>query len=269
MAPGLLFLHLPRSAGTFVTNILERGGSGSRTVGGLLPHDGIRKAGALAADRLTFGCVRDPWSWYVSFYASFKNHKSNGLTGPLAEVCGNGAPFKQALKAMTKPEGQALVTSPKYPGHPAGVPQLGRTLRSSGLGLWSWYLATMFCEDEVETWGALGDFADLPWSVDILLDVATVEQGLSSLLSAWGGPRSAETVSFLDSAPPLNETPPQYSWKGVRPSGRPDPRWWDQESIESVLEVDGPLLRRFGFDAPVGARPSFHVLRPHGQLDPG
>lgn len=265
VAPGLLFLHVPRSAGTFVTNILERGGSGSRSVGGLLPHDGVRKVGELASGRLVFGCVRDPWSWYLSFYSSFKNHKTGGLLGPLGEVCGNGADFKKALAAMTKPVGQALVHSPKYPGHPAGIPQLGRGLRSSGIGLWSWYLATTFCLEEVESMeglsGLLSDGADLPWSVDVLLDAATVEDGLSRLLHAWGGPRSTETASLLTRAPPVNESPPNVSWRGVRPSGKPDPRWWDEESIEAVLEVDGGLLERFGFGSPVGARPSFHLMR--------
>ncbi len=263
VASGLLFLHVPRSAGTFVTNVLERV-PGTRNVNGTSPFDGVRKLGEISSNRLTFGCIRDPWSWYVSLYCSYKN-KSGGLTGPLSDVCGNGASFAKALVAMTKPEGQALLTAPKYPGHPTGLPQLGRTLRSTGIGLWSWYVATTYCVEPVEEDPGfnrrLDDGGDLPWSADVLVDSASVGEGLSQVLSAWGGPKAAETKAFLERAPPINEAPPQYSWKGVRPSGRPDPRWWDEESTRAVLEVDGPLLRRFGFDAPPGGRPVCHLLQ--------
>lgn len=264
VAPGLLYLHLPRTAGTFVTNVLERTGSGSRNVPGLMPHDGVRKVGELASDRLVFGSIRDPWSWYVSFYSSFKHHKTGGLTGPLAEFCGNRATFKDALVAMTRPVGQAVVGSPKFPGHPAGVDRLGQTLLDAGIELWSWYIMTTFCLEPIETVEALSnrldDESDLPWAVHVLVDAATIEDGLAEVLRAWNGPKIMETITMLASAPPINESPPSTSWKGVRPSGRPDPRWWDGESIRTVEEVDGFLMRRFGFDKPVGARSPVHTL---------
>lgn len=264
VAPGLLYLHVPRTAGTFVTNVLERGGAGSRNVPGVAPHDGIRKVGELASDRLVFGTIRDPWSWYVSFFSSFKHHKTGILTGPLAEFCGNRATFAEAMVAMTKPIGQAVVGSPKFPGHPSGVDRLGQTLLDAQIGLWSWYIITTFCLDPVEgvagLSGKLDDESDLPWSVNVLIDAATVEEGLSQILEAWGGPNASETLSFLENSPPINESPPQSSWRGVRPSGRPDPRWWDAASIQAVNGVDGFLMRRFGLDQPVGRRPVLHTF---------
>lgn len=263
VAPGLLYLHAPRTAGTFVTNTLERGGVGSRSVEGLGVHDGIRKIPErMASDKLIFGSIRDPWSWYVSYFSSFKNAKTGTLTGPLADLCGNQSTFQNAIKMMTRPYGQGMMVIPKLPGCQNAVePKIGKTLSKAGIGLWSWYMITMFCLEEIETIEGLSsqmdENSDLPWSVPILLDAATIEIGLEQVLSAWGGPKHQEASTFLKTAPPINES---SGWKGVRPSGAPDPRWWSEESIKTIHEVDGWMMRRFSLHEPVGKRPVLHTF---------
>jgi|GEM_PF-4162649 len=266
IAPGLLYLHVPRTAGTFVTNVLERTGIGTRNVEGLSVHDGVRRVPArLRENRIVVGTVRDPWSWYVSLYASYRNHKTGNLTGPLAELVGNQANFQKALDMMTRPKGQATIVAPKLSGAANAVdPRIGRTIDRAGIGLWSWYIISTFCEDPIEATddlaGQLGDDNELPWSIDVAIDVATVEVGLARVLEAVNGPKAAETIGFLQKSSPVNETPAEFSWRGVRPSGRPSPKLWDEGSIRTVEEVDGYLIRRFGFDKPVGGRPEIHAL---------
>lgn len=264
VAPGLLYVHMPRTAGMFVTNVLDRSLGGTRTIAGSGVHDGVRRLPEnVTGGRLSFGTVRDPWSWYVSFYSSFKQQKSGNITGPLAMLCGNQATFQAALPAMTRPTGAARLSSPQFPGHPKGAERLGTLLCDTGIGLWSWYVITSYCRDEVEKVKGLQarlEGADLPWAVSALVDAATVEEGLDKILEAWGGSKSEETRKYLETAPPVNESAPQWCWKGVRPSGRPDPRWWDPSMVATVFETDGWLLRRLGYDRPVGAREPIVVL---------
>lgn len=269
LAPNLLYLHLPRTAGTFVTNLLEKTGVGSRTVGTLGVHDGVRKISPIQKeDRLIFGSIRDPWSWYVSYYSWFKSPKTGQLNGPIAELCGNRASFEEALRMMTTPHGQGLMVHPKIPGHQnSSDSQIGRAMDKAQIGLWSWYVLTMFCDQEIETLDRIAATVEegpLPWGADVLADAATIEIGLETVLRSWKGARTKETLDFLRGegqftrgAPAINEA---SSWKGVRPSGGPDPRWWNNDSIRAVLERDGWLMKRFHFDEPVGKRPPLHFL---------
>jgi hypothetical protein len=66
VAPRFVFLHLHKSGGTFVNDCLLRFVPGARAAGYHLPHTMIP---AELRDRPVLGFVRNPWSYYVSWFA--------------------------------------------------------------------------------------------------------------------------------------------------------------------------------------------------------
>lgn len=220
-------------------------------------HSGVRKVpDVMLGERLVFGCIRDPWSWYVSYYLHALNPKTGTLTGPLAQICGNKASFSDVVETLTMPTGSALHIEPKLLGEENAVnKKIGSVLASSQIGLWSWTLLSSLCDMPAEEQEIR---AEPPWYADVVIDAATVEIGLAEIISQTSVDPDP-SLRFLEQAAPLNES--TKPWQGVRPSGRPDPRWWTAKTIANVMKVDGALLHRFGYDRPVGARPPLHVLR--------
>jgi hypothetical protein len=66
VAPRFAFLHLHKSGGTFVNELLLRHVPGARQLGYHLPR---RLLPPQAAQLPVLGTVRSPWSYYVSWYA--------------------------------------------------------------------------------------------------------------------------------------------------------------------------------------------------------
>ena len=66
LAPRFVFLHLHKSGGTFVNDCLLRFVPGARVAGYHLPHAMIAPE---LRERPVLGFVRNPWSYYVSWFA--------------------------------------------------------------------------------------------------------------------------------------------------------------------------------------------------------
>lgn len=66
VTPTFVFLHLPKSGGTFLNEALVRFLPGARQLGYHLPRSLVPEA---ARSLPALGFVRNPWSWYVSWYA--------------------------------------------------------------------------------------------------------------------------------------------------------------------------------------------------------
>jgi hypothetical protein len=66
VTPRFVFLHLHKSGGTFVNECLLRYVPGARAAGYHLPHTMIPAAAAVLP---VLGLVRNPWSYYVSWFA--------------------------------------------------------------------------------------------------------------------------------------------------------------------------------------------------------
>lgn len=66
VTPQFVFLHLPKSGGTFLNEALVRHVPGARQLGYHLPRSRIPED---CRGLPVLGFVRSPWSWYVSWYA--------------------------------------------------------------------------------------------------------------------------------------------------------------------------------------------------------
>jgi hypothetical protein len=263
-APGLLYLHLPRTGGTFVADLLDKQKLGSRQlameIGG---HDGIRSVPPqILASSLTFGSLRDPWSWYASIDAHYRNR--GRFDGFLHEMFGKAVPFKEVVRGFTCPRTMQRVRLDRpvrFPGARHPEERFAQQLAESGVGLYTWMVMRMFCSEPLETVpglvGILEDFDDIPWGVQAIVDTAQLRDGLSTVLQAWRPEVAADVDPVLRTHPAQNE---KARFRGVTPAGQPDPSMYDQEAQEWVWKADGWMMRRFGFDRPVGQRPAVTVL---------
>lgn len=263
-APGLLYLHLPRTGGTFICDVLELKGLGSRQlsmeIGG---HDGVRAVPEnIREQSLVFASLRDPWSWYFSIDAHYR-HRGR-FDGFLHEMVGKAVPFKEVMRAFTRPGECPLPKREKnvrYPGSRFYEERFQAKLMESGVGLYTWLVLRMFCSEPFESVpdmrGVLEQCGDVVWDINAVIDTAQVREGLGVVLDAWRPGAGEELRSELQTHPPKNE---KSRYRGVLPTGGPDPAVYDQECQQWVWESDGWLMRRFGFDRPVGQRPAVTLL---------
>ena len=266
VAKGLLYVHLPRTGGTFVSNVLERQGIGSRQLSSEVDgHDGIRLVPETTADTtLTFATLRDPWSWYASVYAHYR-HKGR-FDGALHEYFGNQVSFKDVIQGLTHPADYPKIRldhDARYPGARIPEPGLPGQLARGGIGLYTWMVIRMLCRHPLEDVPGIGamllEEGDLPWGVNAIVDTSQLRDGLCSVIQAWNPEVAPGIVQAIQSASAENK---KGNFRGVLATGMPDPGIYDAEMQEWVIEADEWIFRRFGFAFPVGhpARPAVHIV---------
>lgn len=190
------FIHMPKTAGTWVTRRL-------------LGQQSVRHRRAVDVPGPKWGIIRDPWSWYASFYG----HATRPGVDRRAqlEAWGNGSrDFRSVLYGWTHPRATGVRVPDRKPAvlldHPSAQ-QLD--LREGGLytALVRWY----FGDDA----GGLG--------VDVLADHAQLYEALPKL----GLPVTRQLH------PPLNE----------RRRAAPV---WDEDMLTWVSDAEAKLIDRYG-----------------------
>ncbi len=254
---GLLYIHVPRTGGTFISNVLEKHGVGSRQlsleVGG---HDGIREVPERTTDTtLTFATLRDPWSWYASVDAHYR--QKGRFDGALHEYFGKQVSFKEVIQGFTQAGNGSKVRTDhtaRYPGARHPEPGLPGQLARSGVGLYTWMVIRMLCREPLESVDGLSrmldQYGDIPWGVNAIIDTAQLREGLSAVLQAWNPQQAQSLVPAVQTSAPENQ---KGHYRGVLPTGNPDPGIYDPEMQEWIIQSDGWLFRRFGFAFPVGS----------------
>jgi hypothetical protein len=72
LTPRFTFIHLHKSGGTFVNQVLLKYVPGARQIGHHLPASQLPPS---HADLPVLGVVRNPWDYYVSWFAFQRNHR--------------------------------------------------------------------------------------------------------------------------------------------------------------------------------------------------
>jgi hypothetical protein len=78
-----VFIHLPRTGGTFVADVIEKFFPSAREIGYHLPLEQLPKE---YAHLPVLGTVRSPWEFYVSWYY---HHKTSDRYSPGKNVFGS------------------------------------------------------------------------------------------------------------------------------------------------------------------------------------
>lgn len=219
-----VFLHLHKSGGTFVLKFLQTFEPTAEMIGYHLPYSELP---ARHRDLPVLGSVRNPWSYYVSWY-TFQSGMQN--PNPLFQAVSNNgqldftATIRNLVTLSDSPQridllGHVLPDSFR----PRGL-NLTRNciepLLGSGLGFYSFLFERMYAG------------ANEPH----IVTMENLRGELLEALPACGRELSAEEQAFVGREPPTNTTQHgHYS------------EYYGDELRELVAQKDAALIERFGY----------------------
>jgi hypothetical protein len=192
--PRFVFLHLHKSGGTFVNELLLRFVDGAEELGYHLPRSYIPSR---AANLPILGLVRNPWSYYVSWYAfQSARPQPNALFRVLSEEgrLDFAATVYNMLQLGTRDEhlAKVLQTLPaNYTNHGLNLPRLAlEKIRDSGSGFYSFLYRYMY-----------GDTQDV-----YIERMEQLRDSLAVRLNSLGQEVTDEMRMYLANAPRRNES---------------------------------------------------------------
>jgi hypothetical protein len=219
-----VFLHLHKSGGTFVNELLVRFVSSARRVGYHLPRSLVPPQ---YAQLPALGLVRNPWSYYVSWYTfQAQKQQPNALFGILSE--GGKLDFAGTVRNMldlgyagSKLDAVLAALPPAYTGRGLNLPAPAlERIRASNLGFYSFLYKYMF--------DGTG-----------LLHVGRLEHlriDLTQLFNSVGQPVSSAMHSYINTARRRNV------------SEHADyPAYFDADLQALVAERDALIIERHGY----------------------
>lgn len=219
-----VFLHLHKSGGTFVNEGLLRFVEGARQIGYHLPRKLIPPP---LAHLPVLGLVRNPWSYYVSWY-SFQ--LSRPQPNPLFRVLSdNGAlDFEQTLRNMldlgaSVARLDALIAAlpPAYTNRGINLPGPAiAPIRNSGLGFYSYLYRYMYDGPGVLHMGRM----------------ERLREEFPTMLVSVGQPVSGLLRNYLTQAPASNTSEHAAYTK-----------YYSDSLRDLVAERDGDLISRFAY----------------------
>jgi hypothetical protein len=220
----LVFLHLHKSGGTFVNEGLLRFVQGARIIGYHLPRKLIPSS---LAPLPVVGLVRNPWSYYVSWF-SFQaaRPQPNALFRVLSDA--GRLDFKATLRNMLAlgcggdrldPLLAAMPT--EYTHRGINLPAFALApIRQSGMGFYSYLYRYLYDGAGVMYLGRMEQMRD----------------ELASLFIAAGQPVSGPLCTYLQSAPASNISGHvKYT------------EYYDDDLAQLVAERDASIIERFGY----------------------
>lgn len=225
VTPRFVFLHLHKSGGTFVNTGLVRFVAGARQIGYHLPRSMIPQQ---FASLPLLGLVRNPWSYYVSWY-SFQRARPrpNALFLTLSD--GGTLDFKATVRNMLNLGRDEALLDRVLAALPAAYTNQGLNLpsaalapiRGSGLGFYSFLYRYLYGPEVSQ------------------VSIARMEQLRSEvprLLESVGEPLTAALRDYIDTAPALNTS-----------EHEPHRQLYDAELAQLVAERDRFVIERHGY----------------------
>jgi len=223
--PRFVFIHLHKSGGTFVNECLLRFVPAARRLGYHLPRAAVPRE---FAHLPVLGFVRNPWSYYVSWY-SFQQSRpqQNALFRVLSADgrLGFEATIRNMVSLAFEPELlQATVAAlpATYTGRGLNLPGAALApILGTGLGFYSWLSGYMFGRpsDDLHLGRMESLRDDLPRALELL-----------------GEPMTDAFRAHVRDAAPSNVSPhsafEDYYSPGLR---------------QLVAERDAPIIQRFGY----------------------
>lgn len=225
VTPRFVFLHLHKSGGTFVNAGLMKFVAGARQLGYHLPRSLIPAA---FASLPMLGLVRNPWSYYVSWYSFQRSRpRPNALFQTLSD---HGAlDFGATLRNMLNLDRDPTLLARVLAALPAAYTNQGLNLpgfalapiRDSGLGFYSFLYRYLYGPDVDRV--RLARMEHLRTEVPRLLE--SVGEAVTPALR-----------DYMNSAPALNTS-----------EHAPHRQLYDAELARLVAERDSLVIERHGY----------------------
>lgn len=219
-----VFLHLHKSGGTFVNELLMRFLPDARQVGYHLPWSCVPPSHAHLP---VLGFVRNPWSYYVSWYAFQSSRPTpNALFRILSDERRLG--FEETIGNMldlSEPGSRldALVAAlPRaYTNQGLNLPGFAlERIRGTGLGFYSFLFRYLFEGAPSRHVGRM----------------ETLREDLPGMLAAVGQPVDESMQTFIRTAPARNAS-----------THAPYASYYSRQLRERVAQRDGALIEQFGY----------------------
>lgn len=221
---GFVFLHLHKSGGTYVNQMLMTCIPSARRIGYHLPYNQLPEAFRALP---VVGTVRNPWAYYVSWY-----HFQQGQArpNPLFLVCSNGGSgdFATTITNLATLESNPDRVGQLVDAFPETFVNYGLNLTKqcisgiagSGLGFYS------FLYDRL--------YAGAP--APAILKMETLRQQLPTIASGLGAAETIGVHKFLRNTPNLN-------------TSRHDPyqTYYSPETRALVGEMDRKVVAAYGY----------------------
>ena len=268
----MLFLHLPKCAGQFVTVALQQ------KLGRMRLHDNPRRSGHATLvsqghgdrNKLVFGMVRNPWDWYVSYYHYFMtplgptpNEMQGFCNGVNPEPGTSIPPFKKVLERMLYgPIGKITAHGHEHLGT-SGRIQV--EMERHGIGFFTW----CYLWHHLPNPGIVMERDDLIVTPDnhdelvgegtnVIIPSGRCKEGLAILFDASSEPLSEQEKLQIVQMPSVNTNNSNAS-RGRLVVGKPSHSFYDDESTEWVRDMDRVIVDRFGYTGPgsKASRPIF------------
>jgi hypothetical protein len=230
VADRFVLLHLHKSGGTFANALVLRHCAGARQVGYHLPRDMIPRSHRHLP---VLGFVRNPWSYYVSWYAFQKQRPQPNL---LFQVLSNGGQldFGGTIGNMLELGGRAELLSPLLAGLPQTHGNQGLNLpgprlaaiRGTTRGFYSFLYGYMFGGDSTNGNAAalrIGRMEDL-------------RQELAAMLRQAGENLTESLLDELQNEPPHNTS-----------VHMPYASYYDAQLRQHVARRDADIIDRYGY----------------------
>lgn len=225
ITPRFVFLHLHKSGGTFVNAGLMRHIEGARQLGYHLPRSTLP---APFSSLPALGLVRNPWSYYVSWYAFQRSRPQPNALFKIVSDAG-ALDFKATLRnllslgeddAMLERVIAALPTA--YSNQGLNLPGFALApIRSSGLGFYSFLYRYMYGPD---------------LNTMRLSHMERLRTELPQMLEAVGQPIDAPLREYIQTAPALNRS--EHAAYG---------EYYDSASMMLVAERDRLVIERHAY----------------------
>lgn len=225
VTPRFVFLHLHKSGGTFVNAGLMQHIAGARQIGYHLPRSMLPTQYAVLP---LLGLVRNPWSYYVSWY-SFQRARPrpNALFQTLSQ--GGALDFAGTIRNMLNLDRDSALLDRVLAALPAAYLNQGLNLpnvalapiRGSGLGFYSFLYRYLYGPDVAG------------------VKLARMEQlrvEVPQLLESAGEPVSAALRDYINAAPALNTS-----------EHAPHRQLYDAGLAQLVAERDRFVIERHGY----------------------
>ncbi|MDY6944576.1 MAG: hypothetical protein SXG53_02565 [Pseudomonadota bacterium] len=225
VTPRFVFLHLHKSGGTFVNTGLARFVADARHVGYHLPRCLIPEQ---FASLPLLGLVRNPWSYYVSWYSFQRSRpRPNALFQILSD--GGSLDFKATVRNMLRLDRDAGLLERVLAALPAAYTNQGLNLpsvalapiRGSGLGFYSFLYTYLYGPDVTAV---------------RLARMEHLRDEVLRLLESIGEPVTAALRDYLDAAPALNTS-----------AHAPTRELYDDDLMRLVAERDRLVIDRHGY----------------------
>lgn len=225
VTPRFVFLHLHKSGGTFVNIGLVRFVAGASQLGYHLPRSMIP---AQFASLPLLGSVRNPWSYYVSWYSFQRSRpQPNALFQTLS--AGGTLDFNGTVRNMLNLGRDDALLDQVLAALPASYTNQGLNLpaaalapiRGSGLGFYSFLYGYLYGPDVTSV--------KLARMEELRIDVPR-------LLESVGEPMTPELRDYMNAAPAVNTSEHQ-----------PHRQLYDAELARLVRERDAAVIERHGY----------------------